>query len=867
MHRAAPPLYSDSVISDVLAGRIEFSQTLRRDLIQQTAYFVLVSRVLVGLATWVLFNEVFLPSVPSAWPIHLLFLGYFIANSVFCLRYRAGQITKELVLVDVAINIGTMAVVSGCTGGVASPVVLVSLFKIAGYAFIFGPAAGVFAVGLTLAGFLATGLFEELGLWSVVSVDALTREIERRIEFVFRMGVLAMILLGAMWFFNQVAAKEREVSAQTRRAREAAERARAAASITSALLAVSEAVSRLTRLDEILIKVVDVTPKVVGVDYCGIFLWNDETSTYRGAAVSGVDPTMARQLIQMRLAPEDVPDLEWVRKIGHCAVIAPRGLARLGAPDAATLLTAPLMSGGRFYGVLQFARRGGNGFTQRDLTIADGVAGQTAVALERGRMAEESRRLVRAVESTGEAVLITDRHRRVVFANPAFLTTFGYTWEEIRGRDSLTLRAHLSDEWMREVQQAVLNQNWRGETVAQRKDGTAFPIALHLSLIRSEEEGRIEGSVAIMEDISALKHLQEEMARADRLAAAGELAAGVAHEVNNALTGILGQADVGRTSTDPDQLRAALERVEIQGKRIADIVQELLGFAQPRPPERVAIDLPSLVRDTLTLMAHDLGRGRVRSETRFPPDLPKVLADAKQIQQVLVNLFSNALQAMEPNGGGTLLVAIRPLAGAVHLEVQDSGTGIAPEALTRVFDPFFSTKKKGTGLGLSVSYAIAQAHGGDLTVRSTPNVSTTFTLQLPIASEIDVGVPRSVLLVDDDAAVAETLNEMLTREGLNVQRAATGTEALTILAEHDFDAVFLDLRLPDISGQEVYARLAAEQPETARKVIFVTGGLWRVDNRDLRGKLPPQPTLPKPCSAAQIREVLRTLRMQPQVAA
>ena len=194
------------------------------------------------------------------------------------------------------------------------------------------------------------------------------------------------------------------------------------------------------------------------------------------------------------------------------------------------------------------------------------------------------------------------------------------------------------------------------------------------------------------------------------------------------------------------------------------------------------------------------------------------------------------------------------------MEVRDEGPGIAPEALPRIFDPFFSTKAKGTGLGLSVSYAIVRAHGGDLTVRSAPNEGTAFTLKLPAVAEVEADASRVVLLVDDDPAVTETLRDMLTREGLTVQCAATGGEALAILAHERFDAVFLDVRLPDISGPEVYARLAATRPDLARRVVFVTGGLWHVSSRGLRESLPAQPTLSKPCTAAQIREVLRLLR-------
>jgi CheY-like chemotaxis protein len=206
------------------------------------------------------------------------------------------------------------------------------------------------------------------------------------------------------------------------------------------------------------------------------------------------------------------------------------------------------------------------------------------------------------------------------------------------------------------------------------------------------------------------------------------------------------------------------------------------------------------------------------------------------------------------------VISLQPRDAVVCMDVEDNGIGIPTEVQPRVFDPFFSTKKTGTGLGLSVSYAIIQAHGGDLTVRSALNVGTTFTLKLPAAARTPVQAPRTVLLVDDDPQVAETLTEMLAREGLTVRRAATGGEALGILATDSFDVIFLDVRLPDISGPDIYTRLAAERPELARRVIFVTGGLWRIESRGLRETLPPQPTLSKPCTAAQIREVLRLLR-------
>jgi len=833
--------------------RTLWERGLKRDLVQQTADYIFVSRLLSGLAAWLLFNESAQPELAAAWPVHLCFLLHFIVNGALCLRYRAGDTRPFLVAVDLTNNLGIMTLAAALTGGVLSPVVLICLVKLTAYLLIFSTQTGITAIGMTVLSFGTLALGEQLDWWTLSSFVP-----DRQTDFTFRTLVLGGMLASAPWLLRRVADTEARIGDEAASARDQAERARTALDVARALLDVGEAVSRLTQLDDVLNKLVEVVPRVLAVNYCGIFLWSEEHGTYKGKAVFGADPAMVRQLIGLRLGPKDAPDFEWVRQLGHSALVAPRGIARLGLPEAPAFLMAPLISGAHFYGVLQVGRLGGqSSFTQEDLTTADGVAGQAAVALERARLVEESRRFLRAVESTDEGVLITDRRGRILSVNQALLGMFGYTHDELRGREGVAL-TDMADDWMREVQRTILDHPWRGEATGRRKDGALFPIALHASLIRADDD-RIQGTVAIIEDISAQKQLQEQMQRADRLAAAGEIASGVAHEVNNALVGILGQAELARTATDVGTLRAALATVELQGSRISAIVQELLGFARLRTPQREAVDLRTLVSDTLALMAHDLGRNQIRSVTHFAAALPAVSIDATQIQQVLVNLITNAVQAMQP--GGTLTVAVQSNDGTVSVEVQDTGGGIAAEALPRVFDPFFSTKPQGTGLGLSVSYGIAQAHGGDLTARSTFGHGSTFALSLPATRAVTGPAAHTVLLVDDDDAVAETLSEMLTREGLQVRRAQTGKDALLILAHDSFDAVFLDVRLPDISGPQVYERLAALRPDQARRVVFVTGGLWRHDGRGLRDTLPPgQPTLSKPCTAAQIGEVLRLLR-------
>jgi len=851
------------VFLSAVRRRVSFESSLKQDLLQRAAAPVFVFRILEGLTAWLLFTHIAFGNALRhyGWPaylLHLIFFTYFGVNTACYRRYRTRRATDPILWIDLGTNMGVMLVVAAHTGGLASPVMLLCLIKIAVYGFVFGPPIGIASITLMLVavGFFVAGA-ELLGLdWVPGRMFVLTR-----LPGTMALHFLAVVgsLLASTWLFKQVAEGERQTRVEATRARRALEREHAAATVTAALLSVSEAVSRLTRMQDVLNKVVEIAPRILNANFCAIFLWNEEEGRYRGAAAAGIALAPLADLLSRHLRPDEAPDLEWIRRLGHCAVISPADAQRSIMEDAVTLLAAPLRSGGRFYGVIQFGRDSGKAFTQSDLRLGDGIAGQTAIAIERAHLLEQSHRLVRAVDSTDEAVLITDRNRRIVFANPAYMKMFGYMASELLGQDVSSVGVDYADFQTGGVPATMFERTWRGEAIGKHRDGTTLPISMHASVILGYDQ-KVDGAVVIIEDITARKQLQDQLARADRLAAAGELAAGVAHEVNNALVGILGYADLARQDTEQEVLHDAIQHIETQALRITRIIRELLGFARPTPPCRVPVDLSQLVRDTLGLMSHDLHRHHVAFEAPSSGLSPNVLADATQIQQVFVNLFKNAAHAVEGRRDGRLVVRIGEAGHFVEVEVEDNGPGIPPEVLPRVFDPFFSTREEGTGLGLSVSYAIVNAHGGKLEVRSTPGCGATFTLQLPRAAEEEFPEAHTVLLVDDDDEVAETLRDMLEREGLVVQRAASGAEALEALGRREYDIVFLDVRLPDISGPEIYQRVAVQYPQMARRVAFVTGGLWRADSRALRDQLPPQPLLGKPCTPVQIREVLGLLR-------
>jgi PAS domain S-box-containing protein len=812
-----------------------------------------------GLLAWLLFSQVLLARTEPPWAAPAAFVAYLVGNLLIASLHRKGNFSAAVLAGDLAVNIAALGVPIAASGGWASPLLLPFPAKAIHYAIVFGagPAALFLAATVVMIAVLEMG--GVLGVTTIVPLDSFDHS-----TIALALQSTLVILLGdvgAMLWLRRLCA---DATAESRAAT-ASERADERYSgVVESLLSVAQAVSDPTNLDGILEAVVEVAPRHLEVDYCGIALWDEDSKTYTGAVGARVGPTIDRRLAGVQLDPAEVPDYEWVRALGDCAVVSATQSPHAATLDVPGVLIAPLLSRDQFFGVMELARRASRRpFTQRDLILAKGIASLTAVALERSRLAEYGRLLIRAVESTGEAVLITDARRRVTFINEAFLRTFGYRAEELLGRDALEFGG-ASPAFTRELQEQIQRRSWRGEATVHRKDGTAIPIMLTASLIR-DGDGPVEGAVAILQDISAEKAFQEQMQRADRLAAVGETAAGMAHEVNNALAAIFGQVNAAAEGGEPE-LRAALKRVDGQARRIADIVQGVLGFARPRPPRREAVDLATITGQTLELLRHDLDLQGVRLETNFHPELPPAEADPQQVQQILLNLCRNAIQAMRETESPWLRVEVLGIDDRLAVRVSDGGPGIKTEVLERIFNPFFTTKSEGSGLGLSVSYAIARAHGGDLQVTSEVGRGTTFTLLLPIATPASEDTVERVLLVDDDPDVAEALSDMLTREGIQVFRAASGGEALLLLDTDSWDAVFLDVRLPDLSGPEIYVRLKEAHPDLAQRVVFVTGGLWRSESR-LRHRLPPVPILAKPCTQDQVREVLRRLRTQRRQAA
>jgi nitrogen-specific signal transduction histidine kinase/CheY-like chemotaxis protein len=332
-----------------------------------------------------------------------------------------------------------------------------------------------------------------------------------------------------------------------------------------------------------------------------------------------------------------------------------------------------------------------------------------------------------------------------------------------------------------------------------------------------------------------LERSQEQLIHSEKLSALGQLVAGVAHELNNPLSAVLGNAYLAESKTANTPVQRHVKGIREGAERAAEIVRNLLQFARKLATSREDIDISQLAERVLTLVANAGVTQKIAIVRDLAPGLPSTAGDPGQIQQVFLNLVTNAFQAMDESGG-TLTVRSRLSGDRLRVEVDDTGPGVPPEIRSRIFDPFFTTKPvgKGTGLGLSVAHGIITAHEGRIWVEESPAGGARFIIDLPVrAASPQIGehdsppVPPDtrVLVIDDEEHVAQVLGDLLEELGVRVEFAASAGAARTMLAGSHFDLITLDVIMPGVNGVELWHRLHAEDPSAAGRVVFVTGNV------------------------------------------
>jgi PAS domain S-box-containing protein len=462
----------------------------------------------------------------------------------------------------------------------------------------------------------------------------------------------------------------------------------------------------------------------------------------------------------------------------------------------------------------------------------------------------------RLVDSFPDLILVLDAAGRYTFTSPRVKDVLGYEPEEYDMQE-LGERTHLED---RAPLQALFGEFVAGrksfaslEIRVRHKQGEWRRIRCHFSPLFAET-GQIDGVIISGRDVTELKRLEEQLIQAEKLAAMGQMLAGVAHELNNPLTAILGVTELLRERAGIDESsKRQLDLTHRQARRAARIVQNLLEFSRPAAPQKVSLDVNSLIERTLQLHEHSLRRNNVEVEFTSQPGLQHVVGDANQLIQVFLNLITNAEHAIrEARESGRINIRLGRMGGHVSVTVQDDGIGIPAEALPRIFDPFYTTKRPGggTGLGLSICMSIVKEHGGSIDVETLPAGGSAFTVFLPIAivagdrnafdtpalgtkinpsSHGDSLKGRSVLVLDDEESLRQLLEEGLSVHGLRVDSAATPAEALALVSRRSYDVFLCDLNLSaggfPADGRQVTEQVLAASGTIRPTVIFMSGEL------------------------------------------
>jgi len=467
------------------------------------------------------------------------------------------------------------------------------------------------------------------------------------------------------------------------------------------------------------------------------------------------------------------------------------------------------------------------------------------------RLQEREEHLNSILQATPDPLVVYDIDGHPQYINPAFTRVFGWTFHELQGRVIPFVPEGEKKETYARIEEIYrTGKPVKFETMRVTRDGRVLDIMISAAIIQ-DQGGRNKGLVVNQTDISNVKNLEAQFQQAQKMEAVARLAGGVAHDLNNLLTPILGYSDLLLTSLSPQGAEwAKVKSILFAGERARDLVRQLLAYSRKQTLEIAPIDVNRLIEDYELLLGKII-REDIELRVVLDPEVPAIQADKGQLEQVLLNLAVNAQDAMSENGRLSIQTSsvvldesevqshqeIVPGHYAV-LEVRDTGHGMDKETQEQIFDPFFTTKEqdKGTGLGLATVYGIVKQHQGSILIDSSPGQGTTFKIHLPVAGwrqeALQPSTPQekscpqgheTVLVVEDDDMVRELAVSVLENDGYKVVYAENGARCLEKIASmpESPDLMLTDVIMPNINGKVLYERVAEAYPQI--KVVFMSG--------------------------------------------
>ncbi|HEX6853366.1 MAG TPA: ATP-binding protein [Candidatus Polarisedimenticolaceae bacterium] len=470
---------------------------------------------------------------------------------------------------------------------------------------------------------------------------------------------------------------------------------------------------------------------------------------------------------------------------------------------------------------------------ERALRFLYGAANHLALHLDRVLTVAEAEqgRFRSILDSMRQAVVLTDTNLRVIHANLAG----DHLLERLAVPRGACLE-RIASLVLEPARHRALDATPAPAAEARLESGER--LAVTVSAVR-DDAGRAEGLVVVLDDVTESRRMLDQLAQAEKLSSLGRMLSGVAHELNNPLTSVLGFSQMARSTPPGEKLDRRLQLVHDEARRCQKIVQNLLRFARRHEPECKPFSLNEVVESAVQLLGYQLRVDGVALGLELDAQLPTLHGDAHEIQQVIVNLVTNAHQALKERGRGGTIVLRSSFAGAgrVRLEVEDDGPGIPESIRSRVFDPFFTTKPagQGTGLGLSLVYGTVTAHGGTIEAGERPGGGASFRIDLPCAmrarstepepalADSSAGAPARILVVDDERALAEMIREALEHDGHAVVTACEADVVLDRLESGAFDLVVSDLKMPGLGAERLWQELRARRPGLERHLLLTTG--------------------------------------------
>jgi len=566
-------------------------------------------------------------------------------------------------------------------------------------------------------------------------------------------------------------------------------------------------------------------------------------------------------------------------------------------PDSEVAFIIPLAAAGKEAGVLFLGHKESKQeFTGSDFYLIQGLASIASVSLRGLLIAErdikEKRRHAQAIlaakqewestfDSIPDLICILDADHNIVRVNRAMAEKVGLSPAETIGRKCYELMHDAgappdSCPGLRSSSACDLNNEIT-------RAGSVYQINISTLKSGGKSSGRF---VHIARDVTAIKNAEAEQKRlkekaemSSRLAAVGEMAAGIAHEINNPLTGILGFSELLLSEDLPPEVKEEVRVISDSSKRVADIVRRMLTFARQTKPIKACVSVTELIDNTLELRAYVLKTAGVEVVKAYQPEIPWMVVDPGQLQQVFLNLIVNAEYAIKNTGKpGKLTISARLSDNRLRISFADTGPGIDKDVLPKLFQPFFTTKGpgEGTGLGLSLSRSIVLEHGGSLEVDSVAGKGASFIIELPIVkasgTEDEVFEPEivpclppivkaEILVVDDEEYIRDLILKTLGGEGRVIDSATSAAEVMNLLQLKRYDVIIMDLRMPGVSGMALYIEMTSRYQELNGRIIVITGDALGADVRDFaeRHKLE---ILAKPFQPAELEKLVSKI-LQP----